>query len=247
MRDGWTSPGGEDRDLAWLTRMLLDATIPRDQRRSITAVALDSTFVETWAVTQDFTPDAVAQHRLAARQTPDLPEPEPQQPQASGAVGTIGADGRLIRSADPDARSGYHSATSKRPAGLGLGYDFHIAVATRGAHWNGDPTRLTLTDPTPAYICALAFVAAATNPGPVGHATIEDTIRHAPNLQEVIADLGYTIKRTSFVRALRERGLDVVMDYTSTEIARPEAATAGRHQQPLINHQRRRSLLAYDH
>ena len=92
VRDGWTSPGGEDRDLAWVTRTLLDATIPRDRRRSITALALDSTFVETWAVTQDFTPDAVAQHRLAARQTPELAEPEPQQPQASGA--------------DPDARSG---------------------------------------------------------------------------------------------------------------------------------------------
>ncbi len=236
VRDGWTSPCGKKRDLAWLTRTLLDATIPRDQRRSITAVALDSTFVETWAVTRDFTPDAVAQHRLAARQIPDLPEPEPLRPDGSGAIGTIGPDGRLIRSADTDARPGYHSATSKRPAGLGLGYDFHVAVAVRGAHWSGDPTRLTLTDLPPAYICALAFVAASTNPGPVGREAIEDTTRHAPNLQEVVADLGYTLKRTNFVRHLRERGLDVVMDYRSTEVARPKAVTAGRHQQPVIDH-----------
>ena len=33
VRDGWTSDCGEDRDLAWVTRTLLYATIPRDQRR----------------------------------------------------------------------------------------------------------------------------------------------------------------------------------------------------------------------
>ena len=234
--DEWTSPCGQKRDLAWLTSTLLVATIPRAQRRSITAVALDSTFVETWAVTRDFTPDAVARHRLAAREIPDLPEPEPQRPDGSGAVGATGADGRLIRSADPDARPGYHSATSKRVAGLGLGYDFHVAVAVRGAHWSGEPTWLALGDRTPAYICALAFVPASTNPGPVGREAIEDTIRHAPNLREVVADLGYTLKRDSFVRNLRERGLDVVMEYPSTEVARRKAVTAGRHQQPIINH-----------
>ena len=236
VRDGWTSDCGEGRDLAWVTRTLLDATIPRDQRRSITAVALDSTFVETWAVTRDFTPDAVAQHRLASREVPDLPEPDPQRPEGSDAIGTIGADGRLIRGADHDARPGHRSATSKRPASLGLGYDFHVAVAVRSAHWSGDPTRLTLADRPPAYICALAFVAASTNPGPVGHETIEETIRHAPNLQEVVADRGYTAKRDSFVRRLRERGLDVIMDYSTTEVERPKAVTAGRQQQPIINH-----------
>ena len=181
IRDGWTSDCGENRDLAWVTRALLDVTIPRDQRRSITAVALDSTFVETWAVTRDFTPDAVAQHSLAAREIPDLPEPDPQRPEGSGAIGTIGPDGRLIRSADPDARPGYHSATSKSAAGLGLGYDFHIAVAVRSAHWSGDPTRLTLRDPTPAYICALAFVAASTNRGPPA-TTPHQPLRHPPPL-----------------------------------------------------------------
>ena len=89
---------------------------------------------------------------------------------------------------------------------------------------------------TPAYICALAFVAASTNPGPVGREAIAETIRHAPNLQEVVANLGYTAKRTSFVRCLREWGLDVVMDYSSVEVARPKAITAGRQQQPVINH-----------
>ncbi len=199
-------------------------------------MALDSTFVHTWAVTRDFTPDAVAQHALATREIPDLPEPEPQPPDGTGAIGTIGDDGRLIRSADRDARAGYYSATAKRPAGLGLGYDFHIAVAVRATHWSGDSTRLTLKDPTPSYICALAFVAAATNPGTVGREAIEDTTRHAPNLREIVADRGYTEKRTNFVRYLRERGLDVVMDYRTTEVARPKAVTAGRHQQPVINH-----------
>ena len=199
-------------------------------------MALDSTFVETWAVTQDFTPDAVAQHRLASREVPDLPEPDPQRPEGSDAIGTIGADGRLIRGADHDARPGHRSATSKRPASLGLGYDFHIAVAVRSAHWSGDPTRLTLADRPAAYICALAFVAASTNPGPVGREVIEETVRHAPNLQEVVADRGYTAKRDSFVRRLRERDLDVIMDYSRTEVERPKVVTAGRQQQPIINH-----------
>ena len=109
-------------------------------------------------------------------------------------------------------------------------------MAVRSAHWSGDPTRLTLGDPTPAYICALAFVAASTNPGPVGREVIAEMILHAPNLQEVVADRGYTPKRDSFVRRLRERGLDVIMDYSSVEVARPKAITAGRQQQPVINH-----------
>ena len=109
-------------------------------------------------------------------------------------------------------------------------------MAVRSAHWSGDPTRLTLADRPAAYICALAFVAASTNPGPVGREVIEETVRHAPNLQEVVADRGYTAKRDSFVRRLRERGLDVIMDYSSTEVERPKAVTAGRQQQPIINH-----------
>ena len=236
LRDGWVTSDGATRDLAWLTRTLLDATIPAKVRQWVTAAALDSTFLATWAVSRRFSPDPVAEHRQAARDAPDLPEPELSDAAGSGDDGWVGDDGRLIPGADRDARYGYRSATSKTPARRAYGYDMHIAVAVRGAHWSGDPRRLALGESVAAYICALRVVGASTDPGPVGRGVIDETLRQAPNLSEVIADRAYTTKRTTFNRPLRARGLDVVMDYPITQVARPRAIMAGRQDQALINH-----------
>lgn len=236
LRDGWVGNDGARRDLAWFTRTLLGATIPAEVRDSVTAAALDSTFLATWAVSRRYSSDPLATHRLAARDTPDLPEPETSAPATSGDPAWVGDDGRLIPGADPDARYGYRSATSKTLARTAYGYDMHIAVAVRGAHWSGDPGRLALGEAVPAYICALAVAAGSTNPGPLGRGVIDETLAQVPNVAEIIADRAYTAKRTTFVRPLRADGLDVVMDHSVTEVARPKVITAGRRDQVLINH-----------
>ena len=129
LADGWIASDGQEWDLHWFSQWILRATIPREVATRITAVAVDSTFVESWAPSKDYSREAdpLAAHRLASRDTPDLPEPELAAPaRAATGIGSIGADGRRQRSADPDARPGWRSATAKRPAGVALGYDLHL-------------------------------------------------------------------------------------------------------------------------
>ena len=239
LADGWIAPDGQEWDLHWFSQWILRATIPREVATRITAVAVDSTFVESWAPSKDYSREAdpLAAHRLASRDTPDLPEPELAAPaRAATGIGSIGADGRRQRSADPDARPGWRSATAKRPAGVALGYDLHLACAARDSNWGGHPGRLKLGEPMPAYIAALKLTPGSTDPGPIGRRVVDDALSLAPNIREVIADRGYTAKRRSFVRPLHEQGLDIVMDYTNTEIARPKAMTVRGGTQPVIMH-----------
>ena len=75
LSEGWANADGEQRDLAWFTRVVLAETVPAGRRSAITAVAIDSTFVEAWAVTRDFRRevDAQAEHCQAARNSLELP------------------------------------------------------------------------------------------------------------------------------------------------------------------------------
>ena len=57
----------------------------------------------------------------------------------------------------------------------------------------------------------------------------------APGLSDVVADRAYTNKRQSFVRPLHQMGINVTMDYTSTEINNPKFIKAGTNGQRLLN------------
>ena len=240
LEDGWIAADGQEWNLHWFRHWILHATIPPRFATRITAVAVDSTFVESWATTKDYSREAdpLAEHRIAARDAPDLPEPALGSPTgcASSRIGSIGGDGRRIRSADADARPGYRSATAKTLAGVALGYDLHLACAVRDSRWGGHPDRLTLGEPMPAFITALDIASGSTDPGPTGLRVVEDSLSLAPNICEVVADRGYTTKRLSFVRPLHKQGIDVVMDYTTTEVARPKVLTVSGGTQPLIMH-----------
>ena len=196
--------------------------------------------MEAWATSKDYSREAdpLAAHRVAARDTADLPEPELGEPaaRASTRIGSIGADGRRIRSADPDPRPGYRSATAKTPAGVALGYDLHLACAVRDTKWGGHPHQLKLGEPIPAFLVGLHIAPGSTDPGPIGLRIVEDSLAHANNIREVIADRGYSTKRLSFVRPLHQQGVDVVMDYTTIEVARPKVLTVSGGTQPLIMH-----------
>ena len=56
----------------------------------------------------------------------------------------------------------------------------------------------------------------------------------APNINEVIADRAYTVKREDFVRPLRRLGINVVMDYAKTMVQKPKGTTLGRRRQNVI-------------
>ena len=71
LEDGWIAPDGQEWGLHWFSQWILRATIPREVATRITAVAVDSTFVESWAPSKDYSREA---DPLAA-QGPFLAEP----------------------------------------------------------------------------------------------------------------------------------------------------------------------------
>ncbi len=238
LHQGWVAEDGTPRNLIWLVRKLLATSIPNRYLKTIIAVAIDSTADPTWARTREYRleKDLLAEHRLEALKTPDLPEPDIKPAEnPDGKVRTVGSDGRFIRSYDIDARPGYKSATNKEPASLFLGYDAHIAVAIAEAVWSGNPNHVAIKPAPPGYILALHVAPGATNPGPIGLQLALQSHEIAPGLSDVVADRAYTNKRQSFVRPLHQMGINVTMDYTSTEINNPKFIKAGTNGQRLLN------------
>ena len=238
LRQGWAAADGTPRNFTWLVRKLLTASVPNRYLKTIVAAAIDSTADPTWARTREYRleKDLLAEHRLESLETPDLAEPtiKPNK-NPKGKIGTLGPDGRYIRSYDIDARPGYKSATNKEPATLFLGYDAHIAVAVAGAVWSGNPNQVAIKPSPPGYILALHVAAGATNPGPIGLELALQSLEVAPNIGDVVADRAYTNKRQSFVRPLHQMGINVTMDYTTTEINNPKFIKAGTNGQRLLN------------
>ena len=59
--------------------------------------------------------------------------------------------------------------------------------------------------------------------------------RSHQDISDVVADRAYTNKRQSFVRPLHQMGINVTMDYTTTEINNPKFIKAGTNGQRLLN------------
>ena len=236
--EGWTGRDGTPRDLAWFCHTFIAATIPHKYRQMIEAISLDSTVSPTWAITHDYRKekDALAEYQLESLETPDLPEPELPAPTTSQTrkVGKRGPDGRIQRSKDFAARPTYKSATSNEPAHIVVGYDVHLATAVRSVTWTGDPNKVAFGPAPPAFITSISVAPGATNPGPIGVGIVEQSLRIAPRLGEVVLDRGYSTKREKFVRPLHALGINVVMDYTSTDIDHPKLIKVGRKGQRLL-------------
>ena len=78
LRQGWEAADGTPRNLTWLIGRLIAASIPNRYLKTIKAIAIDSTPDPTWALTRNYRleKDILAEHRLEALKTPDLPEPD---------------------------------------------------------------------------------------------------------------------------------------------------------------------------
>ena len=116
-----------------------------------------------------------------------------------------------------------------------LGYDAHIAVAVAEAVWSGNPNQVAIKPAPPGYILALHVAPGATNPGPIGLQLALQSHEIAPGLSDVVADRAYTNKRQSFVRPLHQMGINMTMDYTSTETNNPKFVKVGTNDQRLLN------------
>ena len=156
----------------------------------------------TWAVTRDFRIEEEIRKK--------------QKPEDTGEIGSLDQRNRAIRSADDDARAGHRTATNKTSAGGFNGYYGHMPIPTRGATWNGNPNNLTLGPLPPKYVPHGRAIPAQNDNALNGlNAALAAlaALENFPNLEEIIADRGYTIYGKSFVRPLHQMGINVVMDY----------------------------------
>ncbi len=236
---GWVADDGTLCDRDWLKDALVTSSVPAEDRAAAEACAVDSTPFEAWAVTRDFSRvrDPLVEHRRAVLEDPDLPEPDLSSLAREGAgIGTYGPDGRLIRTRDPDVRTGWRSATAKRTAGPYSGYDVTLAVACAGVHWSGNPDKISMGKRIPPYILSVDVTPGGTNPGPVGYRAASRARRVAPGIVDVVADRAYTVKREDFVRRLHRDNIDVVMDYPTRVRQRPTAMTFRGGQETILEH-----------
>ena len=86
----------------------------------------------------------------------------------------------------------------------------------------------------PAFITGICVAPGATNPGAIGASIVEQSRLIAPNIEDVVVDRGYSTKREKFCRRLHKQGINVTMDYTSTNIDNPKPIKVGRKGQRLL-------------
>ena len=242
---GWYSSATRC-DLRWFSNAMVWASVPRHIRRTVKAVIVDSTPVETWARTihyvkqYDIDKDAFAMHREQVLENPDLPEPTPMSALKAAAAKKrgveVGPDGKIIRSKDLDARAGHASATRKRKAHKFVGYDLTTVIACRTISWSGRADEYKLGPHVRPYILAVDLNPAGQNPGPSGLRAILNALKLAPGITEVIADRAYTVKREKFLRPLHERAINIVMDYPKPLLTNPDNWTLGKRGQNVIMH-----------
>ena len=248
---GWIDEDGTVCDLVWFNRMLIEASVPPERLAETRAIAVDATALETWAITRYFGKRSLADDPMASYQKAvlegDVPEPEisaPKPPEGSpgeqaGAlisprdlIGTLGPDRRRIVSLDPDARAGYRTATRRKKAGYFAGYHLHIGVAMAEFRWNGDPSagrdEGSYSDVS-GYILGAHVATASSHSGHAGTALVESAMKIAPGIDEVVVDRGYTcVKPETFLRKMHLRDLNVVMDYSSYQLASVKTITSTR-------------------
>lgn len=237
LRAGWVASDGTRCDEAWFTAAILRGTIPKRRLAQATAIAIDGTAVEAWARTRYFggkketdtsgkTPlyvDSHARYQRASSDDPTLQEPRPRKTRNGEAIGDFGPDGRRIVSLDSEARAGWKTATGSEKGKYYVGYEAHLAVMVREATWQGNPDHIEIGEEVPNYVVGVNVTSSGTNRGIAGVELVDRVSGIAPNINEVLADRGYTMVRSDrFLRPLHERNINVVMDYPKLMTARAD-------------------------
>jgi hypothetical protein len=172
-------------DLISLGNKQSTAAIPPGTPRS-QSIAVDWTSVESWGVMHG--------DRKAPEVEWDAEEPLPEEevPRRKAKVLGKGPDGRNVYTADPDARIGYRSATSSRPAGLFPGYYLHTGVQTRDVRSTNyiDDTRLG--PPVPPVMTTWSLTPAGYHPAKAIIPQILSAQEAGQDIENTIFDRGYS-------------------------------------------------------
>lgn len=151
--------------------------------------------------------------------------PNPTAQQDAAGIRTAGPD--------PDARNGYRTPTRLLPEDSFYGYQVVVVVTVPPVHWYGNPNQIRLGDYVPPYIVHITVRPANADPGPAGHDAVVRA-RAVAAINNVIADMGFTMKTETFVDALHDLGVNVVMSLPPNDIARVDTHLMGRRKDPVI-------------
>lgn len=220
----WVANNDAVRSINWFMHTFLSATLPGVLITEITAIALDWTPIKTWAVTQDFSiEEEVRKHK---------------SPKEHPKIGELDLRWRLRRSACEDARGGWLTATSSTPAGPFNGFYGHAVTLAAPGHWSGNPNKIRIGAAPLMFSPFVKSVPANNDIAETGLNAVLSTLENFPNVNDVIADKGYTRFGKDFVRPLHELGLNVVMDYDKDHQKTMQLVTVGRgdNQQKLRLH-----------
>ena len=227
LHDGW-EVDGVTYDVDWFSKSLIAATVPPEIAAVIEAIAVDLTAFPAWAVCREFISQADAERAIRQAYINKLPDgapvprldmTSPQAREIAAELGiTLGPDGLVVRSLDPDARAGHRTATSKQTSQEFTGFDVATAAATRSTYWAGNPLEASVGPEIPAYILAVHTAPANTNPGPRSKMVTDWAREIGPNIIEVTADQGVTQKTETFVIPARKDRLELHMRVSDEEI-----------------------------
>ena len=209
----WFASNGDVRSLGWFMQTFLSSTLPWELKPEITTVALDWTPIQTWAVTKDYRIEEEAR--------------KVQSPEEDGGIGTLDLRSRLRRSACPDARGGWRTATSKTPAGPFTGFYGHALTLAADATWSGNPNKIRIGNAPPMFSPFVKSVPANNDIALTGLHAVLSALELFPNLKEIIADIGYTRFGKDFVRPLHRLGINIVMDYDEDQRRTMELVKVG--------------------
>ena len=236
LREGWTDPvDGTKCNLDWFCHRLLAASIPIEVIEKIRTVVIDGTMCETWAVPQDFTPEAevrAKQRKLASSGELSLPKP------STAEIGEVGADGRQNRTKDPRARPIHIAATAKRSARKGVGFETIIVGVGRHATFQGDPRYVSFGDPLQPYITHVSTVPGLSGIALAGADALDWSCKIAYNTEVVLGDRGFS-RVPPFVRAQHKAGRRMVNDYPID--------VASRCRQVIVNRSKTRTASLLEH
>lgn len=243
---GQTGNGGR-YGLAWLEKTMIAHSVPEEARGSVKAVALDETAFESWHLLRRHEAQAQVNKEVLGvyrQRHPGTPAPgmsSPQMRAIAAELGTpLGADGRVERTpADPDARAGHKTATSKHPSDKYLGYSTATVFASRSHTLSRNSDKATPGPPVRQYALATTCWPANTNPGPGGLRLLQDACELAPEAGHVFADMGFTNKSKTFTTPLRRAGIGLHM-------ALPETA-AGKHRVVMFDQRGGRRETVIEH
>jgi hypothetical protein len=180
---GWT-------DRTWFSTRVVQASLI-DLPATSSSIALDSTDIESHG-------------RLHWPRSGSGSESKPPR------VLWVDANGRDVRTADPDARDGHRSATNSRRAGIFTGYDLHNFVQVRDVRSSDGRENVVFGPDVPPVLTRFTLAPAGTPLDETVVPHLEDMNRDERRLRDLLVDRGYSqLSAVGLFHPVRRAGMEL--------------------------------------